>query len=892
MSRVTLTSAALAANLLLMTGPAWSAGGDTCVSATVITAVPYTDLGNTCSLNNWYDEHCPDHSTSSEAVYAYTPTSSQCVDVSLCGGTVFDSKLYVYASDAGGCPATGSDDTGLQIACNDDACPTPGGLVSEITGLTLTGGVTYAFVVDGSSGECGDYQIIIAPCSSTSCTTDEDCDDDVFCNGPEYCDTSFVCQPGTPPDCDDADPCTDDACDQLVDACVNTPVPGCCTVDTDCDDGVFCNGSESCGTGFVCQPGTPPDCDDSDPCTDDTCDPEVDACIATPIPDCCTTDTECDDGNPCTSNVCDVNVCEYPPIPGTACGNPSSTACTDPDTCDAAGACQPNHASDGTPCDDGDVCTDDDACSSGSCTGYPNLLCETCAQGGQPEDPVNQLSFQGLLTDVGGNPLQSPVDLSFQLYDLAGYPVGTPIDLTSVPISNGIVSTELPIQDGVLDGTGRTLGVSVNGGTELSPRIPLTSAPQSFRVGCVESQEVVSHVALGGSSESGSLDLYNASGELVFTLDIDSATGAPSWTMYSTSQGARAPMPAIVAVADVPHADVCDGGAEEIFLNSDGAETIVLRAEQCRGLGDVGAYVTMSDGVNSTIALDADDVVGGGALMHLSNSAGRETVTLDADVSNSAQLTLWRQDSATVIRGITLDAESGHGAHIGVFNEDGGKTVRINGSSGGLTSGDGGIEIRNRDNEKTIALYGGDITGGGSGEIRLYNSDSRIIPTIKLSAADFGGMGKITTEVLAVTGGSDLSEQFDIEGCASDVKPGMVVSIDPEHPGRLVISSRAYDRRVAGVISGAAGLAPGMLMGQSGSVADGEHPVALTGRVYCWADASNGSIQAGDLLTTSSTAGHAIKVTDYDAAQGAIVGKAMTSLEEGRGLILVLVTLQ
>ncbi|UCE61914.1 MAG: hypothetical protein JSU63_09300, partial [Phycisphaerales bacterium] len=89
---------------------------------------------------------------------------------SLCGGTSFDSKLYVYASDAGGCPGTGSDDTGLQIACNDDACPTPGGLVSEITGLVLTGGVTYGFVVDGSGDECGDYQIIVAPCSSTSCT--------------------------------------------------------------------------------------------------------------------------------------------------------------------------------------------------------------------------------------------------------------------------------------------------------------------------------------------------------------------------------------------------------------------------------------------------------------------------------------------------------------------------------------------------------------------------------------------------------------------------------------------------------------------------------------------------------------------------------------------------
>jgi hypothetical protein len=83
-----------------------------------------------------------------------------------------------------------------------------------------------------------------------------------------------------------------------------------------------------------------------------------------------------------------------------------------------------------------------------------------------------------------------------------------------------------------------------------------------------------------------------------------------------------------------------------------------------------------------------------------------------------------------------------------------------------------------------------------------------------------------------------------------------------------------------------------MLMGQEGSVADGAYPVALTGRVYCWADASNGPIAPGDLLTTSDTPGHAMKVTDYERAQGAVLGKAMSTLDEGQGLVLVLVTLQ
>ena len=124
------------------------------------------------------------------------------------------------------------------------------------------------------------------------------------------------------------------------------------------------------------------------------------------------------------------------------------------------------------------------------------------------------------------------------------------------------------------------------------------------------------------------------------------------------------------------------------------------------------------------------------------------------------------------------------------------------------------------------------------------------------------------------------------------VEAGMVVSIDPASPGKLALSTQAYDRRVAGIISGAGGVKPGMVMSQEGTLADGKHPVALSGRVYCWVDASQGAIEPGDLLTTSSTPGHAMKVADAAKAQGAIIGKAMTGLKEGKGLVLVLVTLQ
>lgn len=121
----------------------------------------------------------------------------------------------------------------------------------------------------------------------------------------------------------------------------------------------------------------------------------------------------------------------------------------------------------------------------------------------------------------------------------------------------------------------------------------------------------------------------------------------------------------------------------------------------------------------------------------------------------------------------------------------------------------------------------------------------------------------------------------------------MLVSIDPQTPGKLILSHEAYDQKVAGIVSGAGGIKPGMMMGQKGSIADGEYPVALTGRVYALVDTSaGGEINPGDLLTTSSIPGYAMKATDAEKRGGAVIGKAMTSLKEENGLVLVLVSLQ
>jgi hypothetical protein len=141
--------------------------------------------------------------------------------------------------------------------------------------------------------------------------------------------------------------------------------------------------------------------------------------------------------------------------------------------------------------------------------------------------------------------------------------------------------------------------------------------------------------------------------------------------------------------------------------------------------------------------------------------------------------------------------------------------------------------------------------------------------------------------ILELGEGLDYAEGFDVTD--ERLEPGTVLTIDAENPGHLTMCRTAYDRKVAGIVAGARGLGSGVRLGGQ----QFDQDVALAGRVYCKVDATNESIQPGDLLTTSRVSGHAMKVADYSRAQGAVLGKAMEPLEKGgKGLILVLVTLQ
>jgi hypothetical protein len=118
------------------------------------------------------------------------------------------------------------------------------------------------------------------------------------------------------------------------------------------------------------------------------------------------------------------------------------------------------------------------------------------------------------------------------------------------------------------------------------------------------------------------------------------------------------------------------------------------------------------------------------------------------------------------------------------------------------------------------------------------------------------------------------------------------VEIDPDNPGQLRKARGAYNKRVAGVVAGANGLSKGIVLGNLEGSED-HTPIAMSGRVWVYADATHEAIEPGDLLTTSDLPGHAMKASDPSRAHGAVIGKAMTRLEKGKtGMVLVLVNLQ
>ena len=325
-------------------------------SGTCLTPSDICDDDNDCT-----SDVCRRRGAAWSCFHSNEPSGTSCSDSNAC--TLSDS-----CDGSGDCIGTPVD-TDDQNPCTFDYCN------------TSTGVVWHRPRLDGSSCEDGDLCNGAETCQSAVCedgtpvdtddgnicTTDScnpatgsvshtnvadntPCPDGDVCNGGETCQSGSCVMTSAPDPVDDNNVCTTDWCDAVA-GVQHAPVQD----GTDCGDGDYCNGAETCQTG-TCTAGPALDCDDNDACTTDSCEPTTGCHYAIVV---------CSDGDACTVGSCDSELgCQFTPVD---CDD--GNICTQ-DTCDSGtGACEFSPLVD-DPCDDGEICTESDRCdATGTCVG-------------------------------------------------------------------------------------------------------------------------------------------------------------------------------------------------------------------------------------------------------------------------------------------------------------------------------------------------------------------------------------------------------------------------------------------------------------------------------------------------------------------------------------------
>ena len=216
----------------------------------------------------------------------------------------------------------------------------------------------------------------------------------------------------------------------------------------------------------------------------------------------------------------------------------------------------------------------------------------------------------------------------------------------------------------------------------------------------------------------------------------------------------------------------------------------------------------------------------------------------------------------------------------GNFYTDGGFSFLIDGQTRAKIGPNGAdaadVSFLN-DSGETVVFVGewsNNPTGG------IYVADREGNRKVVVSA--FGNSGSVRVNGEYVHDYAELLELATREG----IRAGSVVAYDAQ-AGGLVPASSAHARLVIGVISGAGGFRPGMVIG---SRADGttDFPVSMTGVIKVRVSSEAGAIEPGDLLTPSSVPGVGMRASD--PAPGTVFGKALEPWSgDGVGLVLMLV---
>jgi hypothetical protein len=324
-----------------------------------------------------------------------------CNDDNPCTDDVCEKDKCVFTPNDGNSCDDGEFCNGTETCtdgtCNSSGNPCKGG---DECNAECNEGAENCFDDDGAPcGDQGDDCLVDDTCDGAGgCTDNGNQPDGTPCNdGADVClDGECVpageCEKGDP--CDDGNPCTDDECVDME--CVNTPNDA-----NSCDDGVFCNGAETCNAG-QCDPGVAPcaggaecntQCNEgAENCFNDDGAPCGDQGVA------CLVDDTCDGAGGCTDNGNQAD--------DTPCGDDTSSDCDAADSCQG-GTCQDNNAPEGDPCGDQDIeCLENDTCDgAGACTDNGNQADDTpCGDDTSAECDAADSCLGGVCQDNNADP--------------------------------------------------------------------------------------------------------------------------------------------------------------------------------------------------------------------------------------------------------------------------------------------------------------------------------------------------------------------------------------------------------------------------------------------------------------------------------------------------------
>lgn len=376
---------------------------------------------------------------------------------------------------------------------------------------------------------------------------------------------------------------------------------------------------------------------------------------------------------------------------------------------------------------------------------------------------------------------------------------------------------------------------------------------------------------VGGAGNAGFVLIHDEQGEVAIRQDGKDA----SLRLGSDSQAG------LVEVAEASGRSTIelDGGTAKLTIGSvdNGGDLKILDDE-----GSLMFHVTASLArLRGALVVGARNVPGNIGIM---GPMGRPAIFADGgdaqlqlgNKGNAGDFMIRDNNASPVLEANGLTATLALGGndkpgYVVVRGADGAEVARLSGKEAALFLGREGqageILILNKNGKSSFSV------DGANSSVSVGTGDNRVL--IDGSAGDIRLIG------------ADCAEEFALSE-AADVDPGTVLVIGENsalHP-----CCSPYDKRVAGVVSGANGVRPGIILNRQDE-GNGTLPVSLNGRVCCKVDADYEPVGIGDLLTTSSTPGHAMRATDPHNAFGAVLGKALEPLETGTGLIPVLVSL-